>query len=44
VDKIIDRKVSFDGVLMYRIRWVGYSESSDTWEPLNHLTNLKKEV
>ena len=34
VEKIVDDKDSENGKL-YRVRWVGYQESEDTWEPLS---------
>jgi Chromo (CHRromatin Organisation MOdifier) domain len=38
VDKIVDAVDSFgDGSLVYRVRWLGYDPSEDTWEPEEHL-------
>ena len=38
VDKIVDAVDGFgDGSLVYRVRWLGYDPSEDTWEPEEHL-------
>src|SRR3989338_7649826 len=29
-----------DGERMYRIRWKGFTEQDDTWEPLSHFSKL----
>ena len=34
VEKIVDDKDSENGKL-YRVRWVGYQENEDTWEPIS---------
>ena len=36
VSKVVDHKKQA-GKLFYRIRWMGYSESEDTWEPGNYI-------
>ncbi|XP_076445898.1 uncharacterized protein LOC143283538 [Babylonia areolata] len=36
VEKIISRKKR-NGAYLYRVRWKGYSPSSDTWEPVENL-------
>ena len=38
VDHIRDSKM-FGHTLKYLIRWKGYSEGEDTWEPLSNLAN-----
>ena len=35
-ERIVDER-KLDGTVSYRIRWKGYDESGDTWEPLEHL-------
>jgi hypothetical protein len=40
VDSIVD--FAYDGKThepFFRVRWVGYSRSHDTWEPISHLRN-----
>ena len=32
VDRIVDHKV-MKGEMRYRVRWLGYAPSEDTWEP-----------
>ena len=36
VERIIGKRVR-DGVTEYRVKWVGYSETSATWEPVDHV-------
>src|SRR5438128_6359083 len=38
VDRILDSRI-FRNQLQYRIRWKGYDESHDSWEPIRNLTN-----
>src|SRR3989338_683676 len=35
IESIIDSRVD-DGNRLYRVRWKGYDEKQDTWEPLGH--------
>jgi hypothetical protein len=37
VDRIVDEK-SESGVKLYRVRWIGYSPSEDTWEPSSNIS------
>jgi hypothetical protein len=43
VEKIIKKKVE-DGKSYYLIKWVGYSESQNTWEPYDNLKNVREMV
>lgn len=38
VEKIVGKGFFLDGVLKYRVRWKDYQPESDTWEPLENLT------
>lgn len=40
----MDKKVDQCGQVLYRVRWLGYSEAEDTWEPIEHLMNVRKAV
>jgi hypothetical protein len=33
VSHLVGRRVAHDGELEYRVRWMGHSAASDTWEP-----------
>ena len=39
VEKIVRHKFNKKGKLQYLIRWKGYDESHDTWEPMENLNN-----
>src|SRR5258705_8849118 len=39
VDKIVDSK-RFGKVIKYRVRWKGYDETDDTWEPLENVSKV----
>jgi hypothetical protein len=43
VEKILDRKIE-NRKKLYLIKWQGYPESSNTWEPLKNLQNIKNMV
>ena len=43
VDHIRDSKM-FGRTLKYLVRWKGYGEREDTWEPLHHLANSPQVV
>lgn len=36
VEQIIDQK-EFDGETKYFVKWKGYDEDANTWEPLDHI-------
>ncbi|ODM91682.1 Heterochromatin protein 1 [Orchesella cincta] len=38
VEKIVTKKL-IDGVVHYRIKWVGWDSKDNTWEPIDHLEN-----
>jgi hypothetical protein len=33
VERLVDDNENADGMRQYRVRWMGYSEADDTWEP-----------
>ena len=37
IEKLVGAGLGDDGQELYRVRWLGYPPSSDTWEPANHL-------
>ena len=37
MESIVDHGYAEDGELLYRIRWYGYAEDQDTWEPVRHI-------
>lgn len=37
VEKILDQRISVVGDRKYKIRWLGYGPSEDSWEPAEHL-------
>lgn len=41
VERVVDKRVTDDGKIEYLLKWQGYSESENTWEPVEHL-NCKK--
>ena len=42
VEKILDRMYGEDGVLYYKVKWIGFPEDQCTWEPLGHLQCVDK--
>ncbi|KAL7535450.1 hypothetical protein ACHAWF_005172 [Thalassiosira exigua] len=39
VEKIVGHKVDKNGVSWYKTRWMGYTASDDTWEPLQNVSS-----
>ena len=37
IEKLVGAGLDDDGQELYRVRWVGYPPSADTWEPTNNL-------
>ncbi len=37
VEKIIDKQPGDDGEILYEVKWVGYTEEHNTWEPVENL-------
>ena len=44
VEKIVNKKRNLNGVILYEVKWLGYPEDQNTWEPLSHLTKVKKMI
>jgi hypothetical protein len=43
VDKITDFRI-FHRQLQYRVKWKGYKEGSDSWEPAANLAHAKRKI
>ena len=41
VEKILDKKRTQYGNILYLVKWVGYSDDENTWEPLANLATIK---
>ena len=41
VKSIVGKRVAKKGVTEYKVRWAGYGEGDDTWEPLQTLHSVK---
>lgn len=37
VDHFVDHGHTEEGELVFRVRWLGYAQGDDTWEPIKHL-------
>ena len=37
VDKIVDHGVDGEGIMRVKVRWYGFTEKEDTWEPVTNL-------
>jgi transposase InsO family protein len=40
-EKILDKRIQ-EGQTQYLVKWKGYGEEENTWEPVRHLTNVQK--
>lgn len=43
IEKIITKKKRGD-TWLYLIKWVGFTEEENTWEPYENIRNCKKEI
>jgi len=39
VEKVVDKKILDDGGILYLIKWEGYPDSDNTWEPKENITS-----
>ena len=44
VERILDKKTLHNGSFRYLIKWEGYPDSQNTWEPLDNLSSVKEMV
>lgn len=44
VEKIVRKGQSRDGTVLYRVRWLGYSASSDTWQTVEDLAGAHQAI
>lgn len=42
VERIIDKKVGPDGVILYYVKWENYPQTANTWEPLDNLVGCER--
>lgn len=44
VERILDHRLTTNGKTEYLVRWKGYDDSENTWEPSQHLTHCRELV
>ena len=44
VEKILDQRTTKNGKTQYYVRWAGFSESGDSWEPLQNIANAPEKL
>jgi transposase InsO family protein len=44
VEHILEYKVTREGQELYLVKWKGYDDSENTWEPPEHLENAKQKI
>ena len=44
VEAVVGKRFAAGGQTEYCIKWIGYADSDNTWEPMSHLTHCKEFV
>ena len=42
VENVLGHRTNSDGILEFQVRWLGWSEEHDSWEPASHFTRCCK--
>ena len=37
IEKVVDKRVDSDGQVKYFVKWKGYSNEENTWEPIENI-------
>ena len=44
VERVLDERTTKSGRVQYLVRWQGYSEADDTWEPAEHMVHAGEAI